>query len=163
MMKTSVVIGAQWGDEGKGKIVDMYSKQADVVMRYQGGHNAGHTVWVNGKKYVLHLIPSGIIHENTVNIIGNGVVVEPEALLKEMKELTEQGIDFKGRLFISDRAHIIMPYHSTFDKRKEELKGDKKIGTTGRGIGPCYAEKINRSGMRAGDLLSVENIREIGR
>jgi adenylosuccinate synthase len=160
-MKTAVVIGAQWGDEGKGKIVDMYSQQADMVMRYQGGHNAGHTVWVNGKKYVLHLVPSGIIHKDTVNIIGNGVVVDPQALIDEMNELKKHGIDFSGRLFISDRAHIIMPYHSTFDRRKEELKGDKKIGTTGRGIGPCYSEKISRSGLRAGDLLDESSVREI--
>lgn len=159
-MGTSVVLGAQWGDEGKGKIVDMYSAEADVVMRYQGGHNAGHTVWVNGEKYVLHLIPSGIIHKGTVNIIGNGVVVEPNALISEMEGLRDKGIDFEGRFFISDRAHLIMPYHAVIDRAREELKGEKKIGTTGRGIGPCYADKIERAGVRVGDLLELEMLRE---
>ncbi len=152
-MNCSIILGAQWGDEGKGKIVDMYSRQADVVVRYQGGHNAGHTVWVNGEKYVLHLIPSGIIHENTINIIGNGVVIELEALISEMKGLIERGISFDGRFFISDRAHIIMPYHTLFDKHKEELKGAKKIGTTGRGIGPTYMDKTGRIGIRICDLF----------
>lgn len=152
-MGASVVLGAQWGDEGKGKIVDMYSAQADIVVRYQGGHNAGHTVWVDGSKYVLHLVPSGIIHKKTVNIIGNGVVVEPEALISEIGALKERGLVFEGRFYISDRAHVIMPYHCAFDKSREELKGEKKIGTTGRGIGPCYADKIGRSGIRMGDLL----------
>ena len=159
-MATSVVLGAQWGEEGKGKIVDMYSARADMVMRYQGGHNAGHTVWVNNKKYVLHLIPSCIIHKGTMNLIGNGVVVEPEALLKEMKELEADGIDFKVRFFISDRSHIIMPFHMAFDQKREERKGDKKIGTTGRGIGPCYADKVGRNGIRMGDLLSLTCIKE---
>ncbi|MDR2869664.1 MAG: adenylosuccinate synthase [Deferribacteraceae bacterium] len=159
-MSTSVVLGAQWGDEGKGKIVDMYSSRADVVMRYQGGHNAGHTVWVNNKKYVLHLIPSGIIHKGTMNLVGNGVVVEPCALLKEMQDLAQDGIVFKGRFFISDRAQVIMPFHMDFDKKREERKGDKKIGTTGRGIGPCYADKVGRSGIRMGDLLNLPYMRE---
>lgn len=158
-MSASVVLGAQWGDEGKGKIVDMYSAQADLVMRYQGGHNAGHTVWVGGTKYVLHLIPSGIIHKSTLNLIGNGVVVEPGELIKEMKELEKSGIDFKGRFFISDRAHVIMPYHLDFDKRREEMKGDKKIGTTGRGIGPCYVDKVGRCGIRMNDLLHIDRLR----
>ena len=159
-MASSVVLGAQWGDEGKGKIVDMYSAQADVVMRYQGGHNAGHTVWVNNTKYVLHLIPAGIIQKDTLNLIGNGVVVDPEALVKEMEELSRMGISFSGRFFVSDRAHVIMPYHAVFDKRREEMKGDKKIGTTGRGIGPCYADKVNRGGIRMGDLLNMALLRE---
>ncbi|MBQ3033380.1 MAG: adenylosuccinate synthase [Deferribacterales bacterium] len=152
-MNCSVILGAQWGDEGKGKIVDMYSRQADVVVRYQGGHNAGHTVWVSGEKYVLHLIPSGIIHKDTVIIIGNGVVVELDALIKEIKGLVERGINFEGRFFLSDRAHIIMPYHTLFDKHKEELKGAKKIGTTGRGIGPTYMDKTGRIGIRICDLF----------
>ncbi len=152
-MSCSIILGAQWGDEGKGKIVDMYSRQADVVVRYQGGHNAGHTVWVNKEKYVLHLIPSGIIHKDTVNVIGNGVVVELEALIKEIRELTERGIKFGGRFFLSDRAHVIMPYHTLFDKHKEELKGAKKIGTTGRGIGPTYMDKTGRIGIRICDLF----------
>ncbi len=159
-MASSVVLGAQWGDEGKGKIVDMYSAQADVVMRYQGGHNAGHTVWVDNTKYVLHLIPSGIIHKDTMNLIGNGVVVELEALVREMAELSGMGISFARRFFVSDRAHVIMPYHVAFDKRREEMKGDKKIGTTGRGIGPCYADKVNRAGIRMGDLLNPVLLRE---
>lgn len=158
-MNCSIILGAQWGDEGKGKIVDMYSQQADVVVRYQGGHNAGHTVWVNGEKYVLHLIPSGIIHKNTINIIGNGVVIELEALISEMKGLVDRGISFDGRFFISDRAHIIMPYHTLFDKHKEELKGAKKIGTTGRGIGPTYMDKTGRIGIRICDLFD-DNVLE---
>lgn len=152
-MSCSIILGAQWGDEGKGKIVDMYSRQADVVVRYQGGHNAGHTVWVGREKYVLHLIPSGIIHKDTVNIIGNGVVVELEALIKEIRELSERGIKFDGRFFLSDRAHVIMSYHTLFDKHKEELKGAKKIGTTGRGIGPTYMDKTGRIGIRICDLF----------
>lgn len=152
-MSCSIVLGAQWGDEGKGKIVDMYSSQADVVVRYQGGHNAGHTVWVKGEKYVLRLIPSGIIHKNTLNIIANGVVVEPESLLNEINELKKRGINFDGRFFISDRAHVILPYHTLFDKRKEELKGAAKIGTTGRGIGPTYMDKTARIGVRMGDIF----------
>jgi adenylosuccinate synthase len=125
-------------------------------MRYQGGHNAGHTVWVGGDKYVLHLIPSGIIHKKTLNLIGNGVVVEPRALIDEMQGLIERGIEFKDRFFISERAHMIMPYHVALDHASEALKGDKKIGTTGRGIGPSYADKIDRSGIRRGDLLHPE-------
>ena len=130
IMSCSAVLGAQWGDEGKGKIVDMYSEQADVVVRYQGGHNAGHTVWVDGVKYILRLIPSGIIHNKTINIIGNGTVIELDALFKEINELKEKGVKFDGRFFVSDRAHVIMPYHIFFDKHKEELKGANKIGTT---------------------------------
>ena len=155
-MSSSVVLGAQWGDEGKGKIVDMYSAEADVVMRYQGGHNAGHTVWVAGDKYVLHVIPSGIIHKNTLNLIGNGVVVEPKALITEIDELIKRGVNFDDRFFISEQAHMIMPYHSAIDQAREESRGDKKIGTTGRGIGPCYADKVNRTGIRMGDLLNPE-------
>lgn len=153
-MSCAVILGAQWGDEGKGKIVDMYSSQADAVIRYQGGHNAGHTVWVKGEKYVLHLIPSGIIHKRTVNVIGNGVVINLEALMKEIHELKERGINFEGRFFVSDRAHIILPYHTLFDKRKEELKGAQKIGTTGRGIGPTYMDKTARVGVRICDIFN---------
>ena len=155
-MGCSAILGAQWGDEGKGKIVDMYSEQADVVVRYQGGHNAGHTVWVDGTKYVLRLIPSGIIHNDTVNVIGSGTVIELDALFKEINELKEKGINFKGRFFISDRAHVIMPYHIFFDKHKEELKGANKIGTTGRGIGPTYMDKIARNGIRISDLFDEQ-------
>ena len=152
-MGCSVILGVQWGDEGKGKIVDLYAKQADVVVRYQGGHNAGHTVWVEGDKFVLHLVPSGIIHKKTINVIGNGVVIELSALIKEIKALQKRGISFNKRFYISDRAHVIMPYHTLFDKHKEELKGAKKIGTTGRGIGPCYMDKTGRMGIRISDLF----------
>lgn len=157
-MSCSIVLGAQWGDEGKGKIVDMYSLQADVVVRYQGGHNAGHTVWVKGQKYVLHLIPSGIIHKDTTNIIGNGVVIDLEALMKEINELKERGLKFEGRFFVSDRAHVILPYHTLFDKRKEELKGAQKIGTTGRGIGPTYMDKTARVGVRICDIFDDKTL-----
>lgn len=159
-MGCSVILGAQWGDEGKGKIVDMYSEQADVVVRYQGGHNAGHTVWVDGTKYVLRLIPSGIIHNDTVNVIGSGTVIELDALFKEINELKEKGVNFSGRFFISDRAHVIMPYHIFFDKHKEELKGANKIGTTGRGIGPTYMDKIARNGIRISDLFDEKCLQE---
>ena len=160
MMSCSAVLGAQWGDEGKGKIVDMYSEQADVVVRYQGGHNAGHTVWVDGVKYILRLIPSGIIHDKTINIIANGTVIELDALFKEINELKEKGVQFDGRFFISDRAHVIMPYHIFFDKHKEELKGANKIGTTGRGIGPTYMDKTARNGIRIGDLFNEKILDE---
>lgn len=151
-MKTLIVVGAQWGDEGKGKIIDLLSEKADVIARYQGGPNAGHTVVINGEKYVLHLIPSGILHKNKINIIGNGVVIDPETLIQEIEDLEHRGIDCKNNLFISKRAHLIMPYHKIFDKESENKKGLKKIGTTGRGIGPTYADKIARTGIRMGDL-----------
>jgi len=159
-MSCVVVLGAQWGDEGKGKVVDIYTKQADVVVRYSGGHNAGHTVVINGEKYILHLIPSGIMHKDKYNIIANGVVVDPQALIEEMEDLKAKGIDFTGRLFISKRAHLIMPYHRIFDKFSENKKGSKKIGTTGRGIGPCYADKAARVGIRVCDLYDSEVLKE---
>jgi adenylosuccinate synthase len=155
-MKTLIVLGAQWGDEGKGKIIDLLSEKADVVARYQGGPNAGHTVVINGEKYVLHLIPSGILHENKINIIGNGVVVDPETLIQEINDLKQRGIDCKNNLFISKRAHLIMPYHKIFDKESENKKGIKKIGTTGRGIGPTYVDKVARTGIRMCDLYEEE-------
>jgi adenylosuccinate synthase len=155
-MKTLVVLGAQWGDEGKGKVVDLLSEKADVIVRYQGGSNAGHTVVINDKKYVLHLIPSGILHKNKINIIGSGVVVEPEALIQEIKELKDKGIDCKGNLYISKRAHLIMPYHKIFDKESESKKGLKKIGTTGRGIGPTYVDKVARVCIMVCDLFEEE-------
>jgi adenylosuccinate synthase len=148
-MKADLIVGIQWGDEGKGKIVDMLAQKYDVVCRYQGGHNAGHTIWVNGVRYALHLIPSGVLNPKAINVIGNGVVVSPADLIKEMKQFE----NLEGRLFISDKAHLILSYHSTIDKAKEALKGDKAIGTTGKGIGPCYADKINRGGHRVGELL----------
>jgi adenylosuccinate synthase len=156
-MKSLIVIGAQWGDEGKGKVVDLFSEKADVIVRYQGGSNAGHTVVLKGEKYVLHLIPSGILHKNKINIIGSGVVVDPEALIQEINDLKSKGIDFKDNLYISKRAHLIMPYHKIFDKESENKKGLKKIGTTGRGIGPTYVDKVARVGIRVCDLFEKES------
>jgi adenylosuccinate synthase len=141
----------QWGDEGKGKIIDLFAEEADTVARYQGGHNAGHTICFDDKQYVLHLIPSGIFHEGKLCVIGNGVVVDPIALVEEMRELTKAGIDLEGRLVLSERAHIILPYHSTSDQSRESGEGFRKIGTTGRGIGPSYSDKVARMGIRACD------------
>src|SRR5512138_1507212 len=159
-MANVVVVGAQWGDEGKGKIVDIYTERASMVVRYQGGHNAGHTVVVGKDKFVLHLIPSGILHPGKRNVIGNGVVVAPDALVREMGELEARGVSFDGRLFISDRAHLIMPYHAALDQAREEKRGAQAIGTTGRGIGPAYEDKVARTGIRAGDLLHPSALRE---
>lgn len=156
-MPNTVLIGSQWGDEGKGKIIDVLTRDADVVVRFQGGNNAGHTVKVEDKKYVLHLIPSGILHPGKTCVIGNGVVVDPPALLKEVDELEAQGIDGSGRLWISDRAHIIFPYHGALDAAREALlRDDDKIGTTKRGIGPCYADRASRSGLRYGDMHEAD-------
>lgn len=152
MTKADLIVGIQWGDEGKGKIVDMLSQNYDLVCRSGGGHNAGHTIWVDGVKYALHLVPSGILHPNIINIIGNGVVVNPEVLIKEMAQFE----NLKGRFYISDRAHLNLAYHSLIDQAKERLKGDKAIGTTGKGIGPAYADKISRIGHRVGELLDPE-------
>lgn len=149
-MKADLIVGIQWGDEGKGKMVDMLAQNYDMVCRSQGGHNAGHTIWVDGVRYALHLIPSGVLNPNAVNVIGNGVVLSPESIIKEM----EQFDSLVGRLFISDKAHLNLPYHAQIDQAKEKLKGDKAIGTTGKGIGPAYAEKIARSGFRVGELLN---------
>jgi len=159
-MPVEVVVGAQWGDEGKGKIVDLLSENADVVARYQGGANAGHTVITNGEKFVLHLIPSGILHPNTVCVIGNGVVIDPAALLGEIDTLKEKGVDVAGRLLVSHRAHLIMPYHKLLDNAKETQDEKAKIGTTGRGIGPAYVDKANRSGIRIVDFLDEGTLRE---
>jgi len=159
-MPVLVVVGAQWGDEGKGKIIDLLTERADVVARYQGGHNAGHTVVVGTNEFVLHLIPSGILHKGKQCIIGNGVVVDPAALLEEMDGLVKRGIRFSETLLISKNAHLIMPYHKALDVASEQLKGNKKIGTTGRGIGPAYADKISRKGIRMGDLLDTATFRE---
>lgn len=150
-----VVVGTQWGDEGKGKIIDVLGHKADYVVRFQGGNNAGHTVVVNGEKFILHLLPSGMLHGNGKCIIGPGVVVDPKVLLKELATLEEKGAKV-DHLYISDRAHIIMPYHIQLDILKEERSGDKKIGTTKRGIGPCYADKFSRVGIRAVDLLDMD-------
>jgi adenylosuccinate synthase len=159
-MPTLVIVGAQWGDEGKGKIVDVLTEKADIVARFQGGHNAGHTVVINNKKFVLHLIPSGILHKNTVCIIGNGVVVEPKALIKEIADLKKRGIKISDNLLISRNAHLIMPYHIALDSASEKTRGKKCIGTTGRGIGPTYVDKMARTGIRVGDLLTPETFRE---
>jgi adenylosuccinate synthase len=153
-MKTNIaVLGAQWGDEGKGKIVDMLTPHFSAVARYQGGHNAGHTVYVNGKKFVLHLIPSGILHAGVTCLIGNGVVIDPQALFAEVEELARNGIAVDGRLRISEKAHIILPYHRELDVLSEARRGERKIGTTSRGIGPAYEDKIGRRGIRVCDLL----------
>jgi adenylosuccinate synthase len=146
------VLGAQWGDEGKGKIVDLLTPHFSVVARYQGGHNAGHTVYVGGQKFVLHLIPSGILHENVTCLIGNGVVIDPIALFTELDELTRLGVDWEGRLLVSDKAHLILPYHREIELLAEARRGERKIGTTSRGIGPAYEDKIARRGVRVGDL-----------
>src|SRR6187549_3503536 len=147
-----VVLGAQFGDEGKGKIVDLLTPRFSWVARYQGGHNAGHTVYVSGKKFVLHLIPSGILHPGIVCIIGNGVVVDPRALFTELDEVAHLGIDVTGRLLVSDKAHLILPYHRDLEVLAEARRGEQKIGTTSRGIGPAYEDKIGRRGIRVGDL-----------
>src|SRR5437763_7071051 len=146
------ILGAQWGDEGKGKIVDLVTPHFSIVARYQGGHNAGHTVYVNGKKFVLRLIPSGILHSGVTCVIGNGVVVDPKALLAEVDELIAAGIDVGNRIVISDKAHLILPYHRDLDLLSEARRGERKIGTTSRGIGPAYEDKIARRGIRVGDL-----------
>ena len=146
------VLGAQWGDEGKGKIVDLLAPHFDVVARYQGGHNAGHTVYVGATRFVLRLIPSGVLHPRVTCVIGNGVVVDPQALLAEVDELTRSGVDVGDRIVISDKAHLILPYHRDLELLSEARRGDRKIGTTSRGIGPAYEDKIARRGIRAGDL-----------
>ena len=156
---TFVIVGTQWGDEGKGKIIDVLSPKADYVVRFQGGNNAGHTVIVNDEKFILHLLPSGIINSAGKCIIGAGVVVDIEVLLKEIDELEKRGKKLDN-LFIDERAHIIMPYHIEIDKAKEEAMGENKIGTTQRGIGPCYIDKIARNGIRIGDLLEPERFRD---
>ncbi len=159
-MPIVIVVGAQWGDEGKGKLVDVLTERADFVARYQGGHNAGHTVVIKDEKFVLHLIPSGVLHKNTVCVIGNGVVVEPRALLEEMEGLRRKGIGISDNLRISRSAHLIMPYHLALDLANEQALGKKCIGTTGRGIGPTYIDKMARCGIRVGDLLNPGLFRE---
>lgn len=146
------VIGGQWGDEGKGKIVDLLTPSFSVVARYQGGHNAGHTVFVNGRKFVLHLVPSGILHSDVACVIGNGVVIDPAALFRELEALADAGIDTQGRLLISDRAHVILPYHREIEAVAEADRKDRPIGTTSRGIGPSYEDKYGRRGVRMQDL-----------
>jgi adenylosuccinate synthase len=154
------VLGAQWGDEGKGKIVDLLTPRFDIVARYQGGHNAGHTVYVNGTKFVLRLIPSGILHPRIVCLIGNGLVVDPHALFAEVDELAKHGIDTSQRLLVSDKAHLILPYHRDLDLLSEARRGERKIGTTSRGIGPAYEDKIARRGIRVGDLADPKALEQ---
>ncbi len=162
-MANLIVVGAQWGDEGKGKIVDLLTAHFDIVARYQGGHNAGHTVIVNGRKYVLHLIPAGILHPRKQCAIGNGVVIDPFALKKEIADLAAAGIDCKGRLHISNRAHVILEYHRLVEKGDEERRGDGRIGTTNRGIGPAYEDKMGRRGLRICDLSILKSFGVIWR
>lgn len=154
-MSTVVILGAQWGDEGKGKVIDYLAKEADVVVRGQGGNNAGHSVVVENEKYALHLIPSGILNENTVNVIGNGVVFDPEGFLKEIDGLEAKGISTKS-IKVSDRAHVVFPYHKEIDRLAEEARGADMIGTTKKGIGPCYMDKVERSGIRVCDFIDAD-------
>ncbi len=159
MSKNVVVIGTQWGDEGKGKIVDWLAESAQGVVRFQGGHNAGHTLWINGKKTILRLIPSGIMHPSVICYIGNGVVLSPEALLKEITELEAAGQDVRSRLQISEACPLILPYHVALDQAREARRGDAKIGTTGRGIGPAYEDKVARRALRVQDLFDPAGFR----
>ncbi len=155
-----VVVGVQWGDEGKGKLVDVLSEQADYVVRYQGGANAGHTVMIGETQYILHQIPSGILHTDSTCVIGNGVVLEPETFFGEIRDLEERGIAVQGRLLVSDRAHLILPYHKLIEQAAER---SQKIGTTGRGIGPAYEDKVGRRGIRVGDLRDLPGLSEMVR
>jgi adenylosuccinate synthase len=159
-MANVVVLGTQWGDEGKGKVVDLLAPSFDVIARYQGGHNAGHTVYLDGRKLVLHIIPSGILHPGKLCVIGNGVVFSPAAFLEEKAELEGHGATVAANLVISGHAHLILPYHPLFEKISEERRGQRKIGTTNRGIGPAYEDKVARCGIRVGDMLDLEILRE---
>ncbi|MDI6774739.1 MAG: adenylosuccinate synthase [Verrucomicrobiota bacterium] len=153
-MPITALVGAQWGDEGKGKIIDVLTEEADMVVRYQGGNNAGHTVKIGDETHILHLVPSGVFRPQTVCVIGNGVVVDPLALLKEMADIQSRGVTLKNRLFVSDRAHVVFPYHRALDETRETQATDiQKIGTTKRGIGPCYGDKVSRVGLRIADLV----------
>lgn len=157
MAKNVVVLGTQWGDEGKGKVVDLLTDRAQYVVRYQGGHNAGHTLVIDGEKTVLHLIPSGILRDNVTCVIGNGVVLSPDALFEEMAMLEARGVPVKERLVISEACPLILPYHIALDQARELARGSKAIGTTGRGIGPAYEDKVSRRGLRVGDLFNAED------
>jgi adenylosuccinate synthase len=160
-LNTLVIVGAQWGDEGKGKIVDLLTGRADVVARFQGGNNAGHTLKVGGEQIIVHLVPSGILYPDTLNVIGNGLVVDPGVLLEEKKALRDRGhFQSDSQLVISERAHVIMPYHKIIDNGREQILGKAKIGTTGRGIGPCYEDKVSRMGIRMSDLLRRDILTE---
>jgi adenylosuccinate synthase len=160
MGKNVVIIGTQWGDEGKGKLVDLLTDQVEAVVRFQGGHNAGHTLVIQGEKTVLHLIPSGILRENVLCMIGNGVVLSPNALMEEIEFLEKAGISVRNRLLISEACALILPVHVAIDQARETARGGKAIGTTGRGIGPAYEDKVGRRGLRAGDLLNAETFAE---
>lgn len=155
-MSVKIVVGSQWGDEAKAKIVDYLAVDADYIVRFQGGANAGHTVIVNGNEFIFHLIPSGIMYDDKICIIGNGVVIDPTALMDEIAELKKRGISVDGRLFISQKAHLVMPYHKLLDQASEKCKGNNSIGTTGRGIGPAYRDKAARVGIRIVDLLDKQ-------
>jgi len=159
-MANTILVGAQWGDEGKGKIIDVLTEQADVVVRTQGGNNAGHTVFIKGQKYVLHLVPSGILRRGKTCIIGNGVVVDPVSLVDEIKGLRKLGIKIDGNLFLSETAHLVFPYHRELDAQRETLKGKNKIGTTKRGIGPAYGDKAARTGLRVLDLINPSRFKQ---
>src|ERR671925_2444214 len=156
--RTVVVVGAQWGDEGKGKLVDVIAERADWVVRYQGGANAGHTVQIGGHKFVLHQIPSGILHPGVRCAIANGVVLDPDTLFDEIDELVRDGVDVEGRLYVSDRAHLVLPYHKVLDS---ENPASRAIGTTGRGIGPAYEDKVARRGVRVLDLRHTDRLRSL--
>src|SRR5437016_7421474 len=155
-MANTILVGAQWGDEGKGKIIDVLTEQADVVVRTQGGNNAGHTVHIQGQKYILHLVPSGILRKRKICVIGNGVVVDPVSLVSEIEGLRKLGIKIDGHLLLSETAHLVLPYHRELDAQREILKGKNKIGTTKRGIGPAYGDKAARTGLRVLDLIKPD-------
>ncbi|MCX7634399.1 MAG: adenylosuccinate synthase, partial [Syntrophales bacterium] len=160
-MANVAVVGTQWGDEGKGKVVDLYAENADVIVRFQGGNNAGHTLVVKGEQTILHLIPSGILHDHKLCIIGNGVVIDPQVLLGEIDRLRERGLfPPHTQLMVSEKAHIIMPYHRRLDAAREAKRGGQKIGTTGRGIGPAYEDKVARVGIRMIDLFDADVLRQ---
>jgi len=159
-MPNRVVVGTQWGDEGKGKIVDILTEEADIVARYSGGANAGHTVVIDNRKFILHLVPTGILHSRKTCVIGNGVVIDLEHLFSELSELKKRRIKFEGRLLISQNAHLVMPYHKVMERLEEEARGEQKIGSTGRGIGPAYRDKISRQGIRIIDLFDLKLFRQ---
>lgn len=157
---TTAVLGLQWGDEGKGKIVDLLAKNADYAVRFHGGNNAGHTVVIGSKKFFFHLIPSGIFNKKTVGIIANGVIIDPEVLIEEIKTLESEGINLKNKLFISPRCHLILPYHKALDTAYEKMRGKKALGTTGRGIGPCFADKASYNGIRINELINFDQFED---
>jgi len=159
-MANTCVIGLQWGDEGKGKIIDILAKDYDIIARYQGGGNAGHTLIIGDEKFIFHLIPSGILHQDKKCVIGNGIVFDPKLFLEEIEGLAKKNIDVTGNLFISDRAHVVFPYHKKLDLLQEKQKGNSMIGTTGRGIGPCYTDKISRDGIRVAELLDKDHFKD---